>query len=271
MKKQTMEATLRSRDISGIRKKQHVNNLTILLRPRDLKKGFDFQFLSYYPCLESLEIVMERRHGDETRHSSSLNDLIGIESCTHLKSLSIRGVPFESLHGIEYCSKLEHLFFASTVIISLSIMIGLEYLETIHFYDSEFLPEFTDSSMLSDLKSLKEVQIIQCTGIRDLELIRGLHLKKLICNDSGLESIKGVNFDEMKHLDLGCNLIKRVTRIRRAKKLIRIRLCQNRIISLDPIKHLMKSKCHLGLCSYQNPYPELVDSCDFECKMKFFY
>lgn len=262
---------------------------SIRISIQQLRTGFDLTFLPHDPIeagrsatarrdgplLKSLGVYRRGTYlGNVCYDDQDWNDpklpglnLVGIEACTGLEHLVVH-VPVKSFNGIEFCSELQRVRFMTSIYRSFDLMGELRYLTMIDFTDCYFSKEFTDSTMLTGLKNLKELEMTSCTGIKNLELIRGLSLRKLICVESNLESIKGIGLDEMKFLNIRGNRIRRITRLRRAKKLEHLIICANRIKSLEPINHILDSGQYVNYHGYQDPesgtasgYPD----CEYKC------
>lgn len=211
----------------------NVTRLRIEFVPGGLPE-IDLRMLSSFPNLTYLMLL------SNGKKSPQLADLTGIENCLGLKKLYLNKINLESFNGLEFCQEMSqiHVYHLTC---GTGVLQTLPKLKSMTIEYTKNLPELLEGNSWEAYPKLTSLTLDGCP-IADVSCLAGLRVQKLSLMRCRLETIEGLEMDELVELNLSCNDITDISPLDRAIKLKKLNIGTNKIQDLGPLERLLERK-----------------------------
>lgn len=232
----------------------------------DYQQGCSFKFIKKHPqirllfiCTSEYEITLDKVlkycPQIEVLEICSVNtvcNLEGISNCPNLRKLLVNSQKLEGIEDVSFCSELKELELTVREMEPRdwdALTVSTVSLERL-FMEEMNLSSLTNK-MLRRCTFLKKIEMRNCQGLKDLRILRGVPLKKLVCIES-VSSLEGICTDELVELIVPNNGLTSVKPLVGAKKLKKLIVCNNKLTSIRHLRLLDLEELE-AICAYDLP------------------
>ena len=184
----------------------------------------------------SLQLTdMTEATGEIELSDSDIESLIGLESCTNLRVLSLDNNRITNISSLVNLTGLIELDLSNNQISDIRVLSNLSNLVTLKLSNNQ-ITDFSPITKLTNLKSL----YLENSGRLDIGLLTELtNLTELYLGNNQIKDTRALSsLTKLAKLKLDNNLITNIDPLSNLKNLDRLHLGNNNIISLEPISNL---------------------------------